>query len=86
MSLLEDRTPAAALEDGLAQIQEILVGLQAIDLHDVPGQSVLAVLDGVEQVRRKAEALGARALATIEADGLWALDGARSMTAWYRAR
>uniref|UniRef100_UPI000F8CE11F DUF222 domain-containing protein n=1 Tax=Georgenia sp. SYP-B2076 TaxID=2495881 RepID=UPI000F8CE11F len=42
--------------------------------------------DGVEQVRRKAEALGARALATIEADGLWALDGARSMTAWYRAR
>lgn len=87
MSLVEEvGTPAAALEVGLARVQEILTELVGIDLHTVAGQTVLGTLDGVEQVRRRVEALGARALATVEADGTWALDGARSMAAWYRTR
>ncbi|WP_127130199.1 HNH endonuclease signature motif containing protein [Georgenia sp. SYP-B2076] len=79
-------SPGAALAAGLATLQETLALLHTIDLHEVPGSGVLAALDGIEQARRKTESLAARALATIEADGMWALDGARSMPAWYRAR
>ncbi|WP_164737389.1 HNH endonuclease signature motif containing protein [Georgenia sp. SYP-B2076] len=87
MSLTEETgDPAAALAAGLATMQDVLAQLHTIDLHAVPGPAVLAALDGIEQVRRKTESLSARTLATIEADGMWALDGARSMAAWYRAR
>ncbi|MFH5823890.1 DUF222 domain-containing protein [Georgenia sp. AZ-5] len=79
-------TPAAVLATGIADLQRLLTELQDVDLHELPGEAVVEALDGLEQVRRKTEALTARALATIEADGMWALDGARSMAAWYRAR
>ncbi|MFH5822200.1 DUF222 domain-containing protein [Georgenia sp. AZ-5] len=79
-------TPAGALEAGLAQARAIMAELNTVDLHGVPGPTVVAALDEVERLRRQAEALAARALAVIEADGSWALDGARSLAAWYRAR
>ncbi|MFD1504746.1 DUF222 domain-containing protein [Georgenia yuyongxinii] len=86
MAVLEADTPAQVLTAGLAQVRQLLAGLVQIDLHDLDGGTVLAALDAVEQVRRQGEALAARALAVVEADGMWALDGARSMAAWYRAR
>lgn len=79
-------TPAAAVVEGLTTISATLIALVAVDLHQLPGTTVLEVLDAVEKVKRQSEALGARALAVIEADGTWSLDGARSMAAWYRAR
>ncbi|MFH5824047.1 DUF222 domain-containing protein [Georgenia sp. AZ-5] len=82
----QSATPATFLAQGLASIIESLDALQEIDLHDVAGAAVMDALDTLEQVRRRTEALTARTLATIEADGLWALGGARSMAAWYRAR
>jgi len=78
--------PGAALALGLDRVQEILGELGGLDLHAVAGETTLGVLDRVEEARRRLEALNARALAAVEADGLWALDGARSMAAWYRAR
>jgi hypothetical protein len=86
MTVLESPPPAAVLAAGLAQVREVLEQLVEVDLHAVPGPAVLEALDTVEVVRRQVAALGARALATVEADGMWALDGARSLAAWYRAR
>ncbi|WP_448073015.1 DUF222 domain-containing protein [Georgenia yuyongxinii] len=87
MSFIEEcGTPAAALVRGLETIQAVLAELVTIELHQLPGAAVLEALDRVETVKRQSEALTARALATIEADGMWAVDGARSMAAWYRAR
>ncbi|MFD1507479.1 DUF222 domain-containing protein [Georgenia yuyongxinii] len=82
----ESSTPAAALVNGLATIQSTLAELVTIELHQLHGVAVLEVLDRVEKIKRQSEALTARALATIEADGTWAVDGARSMAAWYRGR
>ncbi|TRW43051.1 DUF222 domain-containing protein, partial [Georgenia yuyongxinii] len=84
--IAESGTPAAALVNGLATIQSTLAELVTIDLHQLHGVAVLEVLDRVETIKRQSEALTARALATIEADGTWAVDGARSMAAWYRGR
>ncbi|PFG40734.1 uncharacterized protein DUF222 [Georgenia soli] len=87
MSLVEGAgSPAAAVTVGLDRVREMVEELAGIDLHTVPGEVTLGVLDRVEEVRRRLEALNAKALATVEADGLWALDGARSMAAWYRTR
>jgi hypothetical protein len=79
-------TPAQAVAAGLAQMREALDILGDVDLHQLDGEALLGALDAVEQVRRRADALGARVLATVESDGRWAVDGARSMAAWYRAR
>jgi len=79
-------TPAQHVAEGLAKVREVLDSLVDVDLHDLDGESLLGTLDGVEQIRRRADALGARVLATVESDGRWAADGARSMAAWYRAR
>ncbi|WP_448070503.1 DUF222 domain-containing protein [Georgenia yuyongxinii] len=86
MTVLEHGSPGQALAAGLAQVHQVMAELVQIDLHDLDGGAVLAALDAVEQVRRQGDALAARALAVVEADGMWALDGARSITAWYRAR
>ncbi|MCK6212619.1 13E12 repeat family protein, partial [Georgenia sp. EYE_87] len=67
-------------------MRQALNALAEVDLHQLDGESLLGALDAVEHVRRRADALGARVLATVEADGRWAVDGARSMAAWYRVR
>ncbi|MCK6211724.1 13E12 repeat family protein, partial [Georgenia sp. EYE_87] len=76
----------AAVAALLARVQADLTELAGIDLHTVAGELALAVLDGTEMFGRQVDSLRARALATVEADGLWAIDGARSMAAWHRAR
>ncbi|WP_193314991.1 DUF222 domain-containing protein [Georgenia thermotolerans] len=78
--------PAAALAEGLAQVRDVLAELVKVDLHDVPGQVLLDAVEAVEGVRRQVAALAARTLATVEAQGMWALDGSRSLAAWYRGR
>ncbi|PFG41161.1 uncharacterized protein DUF222 [Georgenia soli] len=70
----------------LAQMRDALDALADVDLHELEGDALMSALDGVEQIRRRGDALAARVLATVEADGRWAVDGARSMAAWYRAR
>ncbi|WP_345042388.1 HNH endonuclease signature motif containing protein [Georgenia daeguensis] len=79
-------TPAQAVSAGLAQMREALDVLGGVDLHQLDGEALLGALDAVEQVRRRTDAVAARVLATVESDGRWAVDGARSMAAWYRAR
>ncbi|RPF26139.1 DUF222 domain-containing protein [Georgenia muralis] len=70
----------------LTGVQDALTAVLATDLLDHPAQVALDVLDQAETLRRQLEALTARALTAVEADGRWALDGARSMAAWYRNR
>ncbi|WP_447925674.1 DUF222 domain-containing protein [Georgenia muralis] len=70
----------------LTTAQEALTAVLATDLLDHPAQVALDVLDQAETLRRQVEALTARALTAVEADGRWALDGARSMATWYRHR
>nr|KEP24556.1 hypothetical protein DA06_06045 [Georgenia sp. SUBG003] len=67
-------------------MKEALDVLVEVDLHELEGAALIGALDGVERIRRRCDALAAKVLATVEADGRWAVDGARSMAAWYRAR
>ncbi|WP_341358188.1 DUF222 domain-containing protein [Georgenia sp. M64] len=76
-------SPTVAL---LTTAQDALSQVLATDLLDHPAQVALDVLDQAETLRRQVEALTARALTAVEADGRWALDGARSMATWYRHR
>jgi len=78
--------PAQVVALRLAQAEDALDVLVQVDLHDLDGEALMSALDAVEQLRRRCDALAAKVLATVEADGRWAVDGARSMAAWYRAR
>src|SRR5699024_4079496 len=43
------------------------------------------MLKGVEQASRRLEAIRLQAISAAEADGLWALDGSRTLPVWLRA-
>src|SRR5690625_2086890 len=56
------------------------------DWHDLPGRTAHEALDELEQLERACAAMRAELVATIEADGLWCLDGQRTFAAWLRTR
>src|SRR5690625_3922887 len=56
------------------------------DWHDLPGRTAHEALDELEQLERTCAAMRAELVATIEADGLWCLDGQRTFAAWLRTR
>ncbi|MFC7406470.1 DUF222 domain-containing protein [Georgenia alba] len=68
----------------LVAAEEAVARAASVDLHDLPGELQVDVLKRVERLRRRTESLTARALATVEADGRWAVEGARSFAAWWR--
>lgn len=61
----------------LAATAELAGGAGSV-LRELPGE--------VEGLRRATDAVGARALPALEANGMWALDGQRSFTSWLVAK
>ena len=56
------------------------------DWHEVDGHELHEALGLVEQLERQLAGARAGMLATIEANGLWALDGQRTFAAWLRTQ
>jgi hypothetical protein len=76
--------PADGVAGALDRVGELLTALHAVDLQTLPSQELLDTVRRVETLQRQLEGLSAKALAAVEADGLWATTGARSFAAWYR--
>lgn len=79
----------AGLGDVVAAVDEVIRGLDgllATDWHGAPGQVVIDVIARLEQTGRRLDALRAQTLSAVEAHGLWALEGSRSMPAWLSER
>ncbi|WP_146237531.1 DUF222 domain-containing protein [Georgenia satyanarayanai] len=70
----------------LDTILECLTRLEAVDWHEMDGHRLHEVFGIGEQLERRLAGVRAAMLATIEANGLWALDGQRTFTAWLRTR
>ena len=75
-----------SLSVGLARVAVGVAAVLEVDVLGAAGQEVLDAVTAVEGLRRQVEALAGRVLAAVDAHGLWAADGARSLPAWYRAR
>lgn len=72
--------------DVLAGVVASLDSLTDVAWHDLHGQAAHDALDLVEQVERRLAGVRSRVVATVEANGLWAVGGARTFTAWLRNR
>ncbi|WP_159620642.1 HNH endonuclease signature motif containing protein [Ruania rhizosphaerae] len=82
-----DGTQQAADQSGveatLAQISTELDRLLEADLHQLDSSRLRGVVEHVEQVQRRVEAVTNRVMRTVEADGVWSLHGHRSLTTWW---
>ncbi|WP_341358753.1 DUF222 domain-containing protein [Georgenia sp. M64] len=78
--------PVLSLSVGLARVVAEVAAVLEVDVLGAAGQEVLDAVTAVEGLRRQVEALAGRVLSAVDAHGLWATDGARSLPAWYRAR
>ncbi|WP_447924898.1 DUF222 domain-containing protein [Georgenia muralis] len=78
--------PVLSLSVGLARVAAEVAAVLEVDVLGAAGQEVLDAVTAVEGLRRQVEALAGRVLSAVDAHGLWATDGARSLPAWYRAR
>src|SRR5690606_21205054 len=74
--------PVAAL----ASITDTLSDLTTVPWHDLPGQVTHDALDEIERASRHLAALRAQVVTVVDANGLWALQGSRTYSAWLRQR
>ncbi|PYG02305.1 protein of unknown function [Georgenia satyanarayanai] len=76
----------AHLVEGLRSMLAESGGLAGTSWHEVDGHQLHEALGVLEQVERQLSGARAAMLATIEANGLWALGGQRTFSAWLRTR
>ncbi len=72
--------------DELAAILEAVAGLERSSWHEVNGHRLHEAFGLLEQIDRRLAAMRSAQLATIEANGLWALEGQRTFTAWLKVQ
>ncbi len=70
----------------LGQVVETLETLTTTAWHDVSGQGAHDALDLVEQAGRRLAAVRGEVLNVVDGNGLWAVKGARTFSAWLRTR
>src|SRR5690606_17675362 len=83
----DESVPAAC--DAVDLLERALVAVASLgdtSWHELGGRRVHEALDLVEQLDRRLTGLRADVLAVVEAEGLWALDGQRTFTAWLKQR
>ena len=81
--------PASFGGDGLHRLDEMLtsaISLSGTPWHEVDAHRVHRALEVLEQLDRRLTGVRADVLGTIEANGLWALDGRRTFRTWLRDR
>ncbi|MFC4555674.1 HNH endonuclease signature motif containing protein [Georgenia faecalis] len=74
-------TPVA---EALASLQRDAAALAGADIGALAGSALTETLTLLEEVQARVGAVRTRVVAQIEADGTWALGGARSLPAWVR--
>jgi len=74
--------PVAALSG----VTDTLTALADVPWHDLPGQAAHDALDEIERATRHLAALRAQVVTVVDANGLWALQGSRTYSAWLRQR
>ncbi len=72
--------------DELNAILEAVASLSGRSWHEVNGHRVHEALGVLEQLDRRLSGLRSTVLSTIEANGLWALGGQRTVQAWVRVQ
>ncbi|WP_413450130.1 DUF222 domain-containing protein [Georgenia phoenicis] len=72
--------------DALAEVLAAVGGLEGTSWHEVDGHRLHKGLALLESLERQLSGVRAAMLATIEANGLWALEGQRTFAAWLRTR
>ncbi|WP_454086197.1 DUF222 domain-containing protein [Georgenia sp. Marseille-Q6866] len=70
----------------LDTILECLTRLEAMSWHEMDGHRLHKAFERGEQIERRLAGVRSAQLATIEANGLWALDGQRTFAAWLRTQ
>ncbi|SEE81544.1 HNH endonuclease signature motif containing protein [Ruania alba] len=67
----------------LAVITALLDDVLETDLHDLPSAVLPDMVGELEQARRRLDALTTATVSAVEADGTWAVSGARTMASWW---
>ncbi|QOR70948.1 DUF222 domain-containing protein [Ruania alkalisoli] len=91
-----ETSPAQAVRDLLGEhvnpsdatgrlevVTAILDDLLATDLHSLPSAVLPDLVGQLEQTRRRVDALTSAAMTAVEADGIWAVSGARTIASWW---
>ncbi|UFU03172.1 HNH endonuclease [Ruania suaedae] len=81
--VLRERLAETDAPGTLAVVTALLDDVLGMDLHALPSAVLPEVVDGVEQARRRLDALTATTMTAAEADGSWAVSGARTMASWW---
>ena len=82
-------SPASGSMGAVADLALLVEGAREVagtDWHTLPGRQAHEALDQLELLERVCAAMRADVVATIEADGLWCLDGQRTFGTWLRTR
>jgi hypothetical protein len=74
----------AVAREAIAALSEGLDGLAGLDVHDVAVDTLYLLVRELETASRRLAGVRARVVVAVEADGRWASDGSRSITAWLR--
>ncbi|SED70678.1 HNH endonuclease signature motif containing protein [Ruania alba] len=67
----------------LAVVTALLDDVLETDLPGLPSAVLPELVGGVEQARRRLDALTTATVSAVEADGTWAVSGARTMASWW---
>ncbi len=70
----------------LAAVTRLLDSLSETDWGGLPGPVLHEAVDRIEQASRRVASLRSGVVAAVEADGTWALNGARTYPTWLRDR
>ena len=78
--------PSLSVGQRLAIVSEHLDALAGLCPRELASAEALDVFDAAFEASDRLHALAAQTLPSIEADGLWAIDGARTFPAWVSRR
>jgi hypothetical protein len=81
-----DASTSATLSVALAEIQRQLDMLARVDVSGLDGDDARRLALTGRALADRMRALAVRALPVVEADGRWALDGARTFSSWLAGR
>lgn len=70
----------------VARLEETAAELAHLEARGEPSGVLTDVVEALSRVEARVEALRAKVIAAVEADGTWTLDGSRSLQGWVRRR
>ncbi|UFU06717.1 HNH endonuclease [Ruania halotolerans] len=83
LALVRERFTESDVPGKLAVVNALLDDVLGADLHSLPSVVLPELVHGLEQARRRLDALTTTTITAVEADGGWAVSGARTMASWW---